>query len=247
MVHLHTMLATTHHYLSASKRPALIALAVLPLWLIYVLGVRTHSATARSGMDLATPHVVERWGWDVHTWAHASLIGLIALTCAWWIHRQGSLKRAAWTGAGVIGESAAYAAALGATIILIIDEAQLVAIGLSTTLIGDASVGEALVLSAGAGLYEEFFFRLLLIVPLVFVGQRLLAMPRPIALGAAILIGSLLFSGAHHVVFGAEPFDSYVFAYRTVAGVLFGSLLLLRGFAVCVWTHAAYDFIAVMS
>jgi len=226
----------------------MVALAVAPLWAVYAVGVRFNLDTARSGMDLATLPLVQHWGWNAHTLIHVSVIVLLAAGGAWWLwkRQQTEVKPALREGLGIVAESFGYAAVLGALIVLILDEAQLVAIGLSTTAWSEPTLGEAAVLSAGAGLYEEFFFRLLLIVPLAVVGDKVLAMPRPIAFGFAIVAGSVLFAGAHHVVFGAEAFDLNVFSYRTVAGVLFGSLLLLRGFGVCAWTHAGYDFLVLI-
>jgi hypothetical protein len=227
----------------------MMALAIAPLWTIYAVGVRFNAETARSGMDLATPPVVGHWGWDVHTGVHLVMIVALAVAGAWSLAGRGALnRRRVLSGSlGVVAESFGYAALLGAAVVLILDEAQLVAIGLSTTAPGQPSLTEAMVLSAGAGLYEEFFFRLLLIAPLALGLERLLAMPKPIAYGLGIVAGSLLFAAAHHVIFGTEAFDAYVFSYRSVAGMLFGALLLLRGFAVCAWTHAGYDFLVLMS
>jgi membrane protease YdiL (CAAX protease family) len=57
----------------------------------------------------------------------------------------------------------------------------------------------------------------------------------------AFAISSLLFSAAHYHPFGSEDWEVWSFAYRAVAGVLFGILFVTRGFAVAAYTHALYD------
>ena len=44
---------------------------------------------------------------------------------------------------------------------------------------------------------------------------------------------------------GGEPFDAAVFVMRSVAGVLLGSLFILRGFGVACYTHVIYDLLCL--
>ena len=46
---------------------------------------------------------------------------------------------------------------------------------------------------------------------------------------------------AHHVGPHGESFAFDAFVYRALAGVFFGIVYHLRGFAVAVWSHALYD------
>jgi membrane protease YdiL (CAAX protease family) len=97
----------------------------------------------------------------------------------------------------------------------------------------------------GAGIYEEFLFRLMLI-PLVSALVGLLAsllrvegrlqLFKPVI---AVLVTSLLFSAAHYI--GAESFEWSTFVFRFIAGVFFAVLFLHRGFGIAAGTHAAYD------
>ena len=95
-------------------------------------------------------------------------------------------------------------------------------------------------LSLGAGLFEEFFFRVLLLNALFWVlrfffGNTLLT-------GAvAILTASLLFSLSHYVGNMADTFQWYSFLFRWMAGLLFTVIYFFRGFAVTAYTHAFYD------
>lgn len=94
------------------------------------------------------------------------------------------------------------------------------------------------IISAGAGLHEELVFRLggVAGVARLWIGPSWRA--PSLKLLAVLLGSSLVFSAVHHIV---EPFAITPFIFRTVAGLLFGSLFLLRGFAVAAWTHALYD------
>jgi membrane protease YdiL (CAAX protease family) len=103
-----------------------------------------------------------------------------------------------------------------------------------------------LVLSIGAGLYEELLFRLLLVAGGYSLLHRGCKMRSVWAGCVAILLSSLLFSAYHHVGSGGEPLVATVFAFRFLAGVLLGWLFLLRGFAVVCWTHALYDVLCVL-
>jgi hypothetical protein len=92
----------------------------------------------------------------------------------------------------------------------------------------------------GAGIYEEFLFRLCLL-PLLFGAIRLLRLPRSAALAVAIVADAALFAAAHYVGPGADAFDQFTFLFRSVAGMYFALLCVSRGFGITVGAHAAYD------
>lgn len=103
----------------------------------------------------------------------------------------------------------------------------------------------AVVLSLGAGLYEEVAFR----VGLYGVGRRLVLAMMPEALPGQRLLVSLgwaalsaaVFSGWHYFGQFGEPFELRSFVFRFVCGVVFTLIYVFRGFAPVVWTHALYD------
>ena len=103
----------------------------------------------------------------------------------------------------------------------------------------------AIVLSLGAGLYEEIAFR----VGLYGVGRRLLLAMMPEALPSHRVMASLgwaafaaaVFSGWHYFGQFGEPFELRSFVFRWVCGVVFTVIYAFRGFAPVVWTHALYD------
>jgi hypothetical protein len=96
-------------------------------------------------------------------------------------------------------------------------------------------------LSVGAGIYEELLFRVVLVAALAWIGHAVLGW-RPAVAGVwATLLGAMLFSAAHYVGPYGDRLTLYSFVFRLVAGVFFSALYLLRGFGITAWTHALYD------
>jgi hypothetical protein len=102
-----------------------------------------------------------------------------------------------------------------------------------------------LVMSLGAGFYEEIFFR----VGLFGLGAKLLGMLFPlltplrgklVTVGWAV-IAAAIFSGWHYVGELGDPFEATSFIFRLVCGLVFTAIYAFRGFAPAVWTHALYD------
>lgn len=101
-----------------------------------------------------------------------------------------------------------------------------------------------LALSIGAGLYEELFFRVLLVGGLFWV-LRQTRMDRTGAYLAAALVGALLFSAVHYIGALGDAFTLSSFTFRFLFGLALNALFLWRGFGVAAWTHALYDVLVV--
>jgi hypothetical protein len=103
-----------------------------------------------------------------------------------------------------------------------------------------------LMISLGAGLYEELLFRVLLVAGLAY-GARRLWKWSPTAAGVfAAVLGALVFSAFHYIGPLGDRLTLASFTFRTIAGLLFSGLYLTRGFGITAWTHALYDVILVM-
>ncbi|MCR4318197.1 MAG: CPBP family glutamic-type intramembrane protease [Planctomycetes bacterium] len=124
---------------------------------------------------------------------------------------------------------------------------------------GEMTLYFDVVLSFGAGIYEELFFRLILLTGLVnffrFVMRRDThheSADEPSVYILAIATQAILFSLAHHFVRTSSGGldlvidNTPLFVFRAVCGVLFASLFLARGFAVAVYTHVFYDVIVTL-
>ena len=98
-----------------------------------------------------------------------------------------------------------------------------------------------LMVSLGAGLYEELLFRVILVAAIGQLGQRLLGLSEITAGTVAVIFGAAIFSAFHYVGPYGDPFELSSFLFRLIAGLFFSALYLLRGFGITAWTHALYD------
>ncbi len=104
-----------------------------------------------------------------------------------------------------------------------------------------------LMISLGAGLYEELLFRVLLVGGLAMLARKAFGwQPRSAGL-FAVGVGALIFSLFHYIGPYGDPFELPSFTFRAIAGVLFSGLYLLRGFGITAWTHALYDVFLALS
>ena len=98
-----------------------------------------------------------------------------------------------------------------------------------------------LMVSLGAGIYEELLFRVLLVGALAWLGRRGFGW-RPGAAGLfAAVAGALVFSAFHYVGPYGDRFELPSFTFRSLAGLVFSAMYLTRGFGITAWTHALYD------
>ena len=147
--------------------------------------------------------------------------------------------------AWMLGESAVLALLLGIVVGTLTQKllGGLSAISMQTAeaqSLANMGVGTRLMLSLGAGLYEELLFRVILVGGLAFGLKWLTLGILPSGLIATV-IGALIFSAFHYVGQYGEPWQVASFTYRTIAGLVFSALYLTRGFGITAWTHALYD------
>ena len=140
----------------------------------------------------------------------------------------------------MIAESAIYAAAFA----VVVGQATAYLLNLSvpTQEAEGLSLLTEIVLSIGAGIYEELLFRVIL-VGVLFWGLRLL-LPNAakwIPYTGAAIVGALAFSLMHYVGSHGDPLELASFTYRAIGGLVLNVIYLTRGFGVAAWTHALYD------
>jgi hypothetical protein len=144
---------------------------------------------------------------------------------------------------GMLVESIALASAFG----IVIGIATTKVIGslrmlmLATAGIQSMSWPTRLMLALGAGLYEELFFRVLLVTALAAAARSLLGVGTRAASVLAVVIGAVIFSAFHYIGPFGDRFEVQSFTFRLLSGLAFSGLYVLRGFGVTAWTHALYD------
>jgi len=213
------------------------AILVFPLFLTYQIGILA-GARGQNGVDFVTDVLIRLSNRDLGTYLlvmGASTLAYFAIL--YWLSRRGRFR--AYGFLPMLLESAVYAFFMGGVITAVMSRVD----GIVPILaVGPAGPLEILVVSAGAGLHEELVFRAGLMRGLArLMAPRLIGLARPPGLIMALGLSSLAFSAAHHIGPVGEEFAIAPFVYRSLAGVIFGVVYWIRGFAVAAWTHALYD------
>jgi membrane protease YdiL (CAAX protease family) len=242
-----------NRYLNDSRSAYYGAWCALPLLAVYEallwLAGPTHGMQVRNAADVWLRLVLESLGLRPVA-ATLVTMGLVAASIP--MLRRGEIRLQGRYLAAMLGEAVVYSLALGIVINLVlyalvsawIAAAASVA-GLPTlTLPGLALPASrqlltGVALSLGAGLFEEFAFRVVLLT--VLLGLFRLVLRPAWAAACAIVLAALIFSLAHYGGALGEVFDLRSFLYRWLAGLLFTLLYYQRGFAITAYAHALYD------
>lgn len=244
-------------YFQASRAPRYSLLFALPLLVLYqvlaaLIPARDEGAI-RNGADVLLQLL---FVWLAGPWGPRLFMLLLIAAGVWLVaqdvrrHRAAAPPRPGWF-AVMLLESLGLAIAFGVVVGgltaallggpppgLLLQEGGITPHGLSRTTL--------LMLSLGAGIYEELLFRVLLVGLLAWLGHRVLGW-RPLTAGiVATLVGALVFSAFHYIGPFADTLELYSFVFRAIAGVFFSALYLLRGFGITAWTHALYDVLLLL-
>ncbi len=235
-------------YLKGTRHPLSSALFVLPLLLVYEIGVLVLGGSAtgnelRNGADAWARSQLVVNG-VAFAWALPVLVGVLLLVRLAWGWGERSQRPIACV-LGMYLESLIFAAglwALSRNFLPLLER-----MGLPTQSIEFQSVaGSQVVRYIGAGVYEEVLFRLGLF-GLLWLLLRVALLPKVIALVLAAALGALAFAAAHHLGPAGEPLSTPVFLFRTAAGLVFTAVYVGRGLGVAVGAHAGYNILVGVS
>jgi CAAX prenyl protease-like protein len=229
-----------------AKPGAWVELALtLPVFLGYHLGVVF--LDVRNASDLVTGQLLGLAHGDKLVYLGITAAIGVALVAVFAVIGRGTTF--SWRKLGQIGfEGTVYAIAMTAATSWILHKLPLGPKGIDGPAAG-------LVMSLGAGFYEELAFRAVLfglgakLLVMLLVRQRVTmvgAAPVPsvralvvIAVWAVASAG--LFSATHYVGALGDSFELRSFVARAVLGLALTLVYATRGFAAAVWTHALYD------
>lgn len=107
------------------------------------------------------------------------------------------------------------------------------------------SILQQIALSLGAGLYEELFFRVILVSLLVWLFSFMFSKKWASNI-AAVVLAAMLFSAVHYIGSFGDPFTIGSFMYRFIFGLFLNVIYVTRGFGVAAWTHAIYDLLVIL-
>ncbi len=232
-------------YLRRSRAPRYSVLFALPLLVLYegLTALLDHSAVAgvRNGADVLLKSLfVALGGRDGLVVFGLLLVGGGAAVVIRDLRKSGERIRP-----GVFGwmllESGAYASVLGFVVgwltTLFLEGTRRLSIGGAAAL----DLKTQLVISLGAGIYEELLFRVVLVGGLMWLTRTLFHAGRSLSATFAVVVSALIFSTFHYVGALGDTFTMSSFVFRAIAGVIFSVLYVTRGFGVTAWTHALYD------
>ena len=234
-------------YWQSSRAPRYSLLFALPLLIIYqILAALVPPGPGGVGIRNGADVILESiFVWLAGAWGPRLFMVCLIAVGAWIIakdvKRSGAKLSLAVIG-GMLLESICLALVFGIVVGLL--TAGLLGAPPSTMM---GVPGERLgrwtlvMLSVGAGIYEELLFRVVLVGALAWGATKVLGW-RPLVAGiVATVLGALIFSAFHYIGPYGDPVDLYSFVFRTIAGLFFSALYLLRGFGITAWTHALYD------
>lgn len=226
-------------YWDGSKDLFTSVVLVMPLFLFYQVGILA-TGGMRNGVDFVTTALFTAFDGSLTAYVVFNLVVLTVFgVCLGVLRGKGTFQPRLFP--WMLLESGLYALLFGSAVVWLIH-----AVGLGALLQVELASGgsekmglvDKLVMSAGAGLYEEIVFRLFLMGGMFWILTRPLNLPRVVSALVAVVASSVIFSAAHHI---SEPFTMSAFVFRTFAGMLFAGLYQVRGFAIAAYTHCLYD------
>jgi membrane protease YdiL (CAAX protease family) len=241
-------LSQTPSYWHAVRAPRYSVTFVSPLLAAYELLAFTLSGHAmsgvRNGADVLLKSLFVQFGGRDGLIAFGALLLGTGVVLVWRdLRRGGSIQPRYFL--FMAAESVAYALVFGLVVgmltgILLGGIVLASAAGTAEPL-SELSLAAQLVVSLGAGIYEELLFRVLLVGSLAWLARRVFGWTTAWAGVFATVVGALIFSAFHYVGPYGDPLELPSFTFRTLAGLVFSALYLTRGFGITAWTHALYD------
>ena len=229
-------LATT--YWDATREPLYCLVFLLPMVLVYEFGAIMLRPAVWPEQQLFAQSLVERvleWFGAVGFWAPGVL--LLATLLIWHLLARHSWQMRAW-----IPLLMAVECLLLTLPLFMLDQVLLQIAALSTP-----EVKLRLLLSIGAGIYEELVFRLYLIVGLVSLLADGLRLPRKFATPAAAALSAIAFAVCHMHPIGSAEFTWPTFLFYCAAGGYLALLFVQRGLGISTGCHTAYNLLLVVA
>ncbi|MEO8140176.1 MAG: CPBP family intramembrane glutamic endopeptidase [Gemmatimonadota bacterium] len=229
-------------YWRDTRAPRYSLLFALPLLLLYEFLARMLSGEegVRNGADVLLKSLFLILGGRHGLTAFAVVLfgtGIVLVVRDW---KRSGAPRAGFF-AGMLGESVLYAAIFGfvtSTLTgLILNGPSALAIVQAKGL----SFPTEIMVSLGAGIYEELLFRVVLVSALAKLASAGFGWRPWVAGSFATVVGAFIFSAFHYIGPLGDSLELGSFVFRMIAGLLLSGLFLIRGFGVAAWTHALYD------
>jgi hypothetical protein len=232
-------------YFQLTRKHSYALLFALPLLVLYEVGaafIAGPTKGLRNGADVLLRTLLATGG--IHsTLAFTAILVVGAAILIARERRREQVPLKAGVFAGMMVESVLYALVFG-TVVASMTGWVLGGWRLAADPAGGSvdhlSAADGLVLSLGAGFYEELLFRVLLVGGLLAVFKSSGVGKTAGRIWAAVL-AALLFSAFHYIGPYAYPLELGSFTFRFLSGLALNALFITRGFGITAWTHALYD------
>lgn len=235
-------------YWQTSRSPRYSVLFALPLLLLYealaAMLTGADGSGIRNGADVLVKSVFE----GVAGQYGPLLFGLVMIGGSIWIISRDQRQAGGKLRPAIFGTMFAESLLLASAFGLVVGTITSLLLGYIPVLamqegipMAEMSAATRLMVSLGAGLYEELLFRVLLVSGLVLLGTRVFRWERQRAVAVAVISGAFIFSAFHYIGAYGDTLELQSFTFRMVAGLFFSGLYVTRGFGITAWTHALYD------
>ncbi len=234
-------------YFERSHRPLQCLIFIAPLLIIYQIGAVLHPWSRVSGHThniIAFELMLNFFSLFGAVGSYLPPLAVVAILLGWHVARKDPWKLEPGLYVTMGAESFLWAVALVLLFLALAHGVAMQAVSHPLThAMERLSWRSQVVMSIGAGIYEELLFRLVLITVLNIILVDLLGLSVAKAIPIIIVASAMLFSLYHFL--GNEQPSWGAFIIRTIAGVYFAGIFIFRGFGVDVATHSGYDLMVV--
>ncbi|MCF6154276.1 MAG: CPBP family intramembrane metalloprotease [Candidatus Brocadia sp.] len=227
-------------YFHRSKSLANSFLFILPLLVLYEVGIALQGASIKNTADVIVKTPLLLFGKNGSLIFNSLVIAFLVVS-VFYIEKEYRLNFRIFI--PMVVESMVYALCMGYALGFVVYKVlfpYVLAKPFST------NMWMGIILSVGAGVYEEIVFRLLLLSILYYLFVTLLKINKPIGAIVSIILGALIFTSMHYVGTLSDSFTYTSFMFRLLAGIFLSAIFLFRGLGIAVYTHAIYDVLSVL-
>ena len=223
-------------YLTVSKSPLYSFIFTLPLFLLYEVGIFLISSRdidqLRNGADVLMRQVLESFGiYGMYGFGGTFLIGFLIA----FIRQKKNLRTSEIESRFLL--IMFFESIVWANLLVI----MMIKIPTFLSLSNEDHLIQQVVLAIGAGIYEEFVFRVLLISGLAILFGLIFNWGEFGKTFLSVIISSAIFSIFHFFGSYGDTFSFPLFFVRFFAGIFLAMIYIFRGFGITAYAHSIYD------
>ena len=223
-------------YLTVSKSPLYSFIFTLPLFLLYEVGIFLISSRdidqLRNGADVLMRQVLESFGiYGMYGFGGTFLIGFLIA----FLRQKKNLRTSEIESRFLL--IMFFESIVWATLLVI----MMIKIPTFLSLSNEDYLIQQVVLAIGAGIYEEFVFRVLLISGLAILFGLIFNWGEFGKTFLSVIISSAIFSIFHFFGSYGDTFSFPLFFVRFFAGIFLAMIYIFRGFGITAYAHSIYD------